>query len=73
MYLSSWSVFRVVEGSGRVSPSTARTDRDGLADVTFTPRSQGTIEVEAYLGDLSPVTFTITTGEPPECNCPLLR
>ena len=58
--------FRVVEGSGRVSPSTARTDRDGLADVTFTPRSQGTIEVEAYLGDLSPVTFTITTGEPPD-------
>ena len=58
--------FRVVEGSGRVSPSTARTDRDGLADVTFTPRSQGTIEVEAYLGDLTPVTFTITTGEPPD-------
>ena len=65
--------FRVVEGSGRVSPSTARTDRDGLADVTFTPRSQGTIEVEAYLGDLTPVTFTITTGEPPDANCPLLR
>ena len=58
--------FRVVEGSGRVSPFSARTDRDGLADVTFTPRSQGTIEVEAYLGDLSPVTFTITTGEPPD-------
>ena len=58
--------FRVVEGSGRLSPTSTRTDRDGLASVTFTPRSQGTIEVEAYLGDLSPVIFTITTGEPPD-------
>ena len=56
--------FRIVEGRGRVSPSSTRTDRDGLADVTFTPRSQGTIEVEAYVGDLSPVTFTVNVGEP---------
>ena len=58
--------FRIVEGRGRVSPSSTRTDRDGLADVTFTPRSQGTVEVEAYLGDLSPVTFTVNVGEPPD-------
>ena len=58
--------FRIVEGRGRVSPSSTRTDRDGLADVTFTPRSQGTIEIEAYLGDLSPVTFTVNVGEPPD-------
>ena len=58
--------FRIVEGRGRVSPSSTRTDRDGLADVTFTPRSQGTVEVEAYLGDLSPVIFTVNVGEPPD-------
>ena len=58
--------FRIVEGRGRVSPSSTRTDRDGLADVTFTPRSQGTVEVEAYIGDLSPVTFTVNVGEPPD-------
>ena len=56
--------FRIVEGRGRVSPSSTRTDRDGLADVTFTPRSQGMIEVEASVGDLSPVTFTVNIGEP---------
>ena len=56
--------FRVIEGSGRVSPTSTRTDRDGLASVTFTPRSQGTVEVEAYLGDLSPVIFTVNVGEP---------
>ena len=58
--------FRVIEGSGRVSPTSTRTDRDGLASVTFTPRSQGTVEVEAYLGDLSPVIFTVNVGEPPD-------
>ena len=58
--------FRIVEGRGRISPSSTRTDRDGLADVTFTPRSQGTVEVEAYTGDLSPVIFTVNVGEPPD-------
>ena len=58
--------FRIVEGRGRVSPSSTRTDRDGIADVTFTPRSQGTVEIEAYTGDLSPVIFTVNVGEPPD-------
>ena len=58
--------FRVVEGSGRLSRTNTRTDRDGLADVTFTPRSQGTVEVEAFSGDLSPVIFTVNVGEPPD-------
>ena len=61
--------FRVVEGRGRLSPTSARTDRDGIAAVSFTPRSpgsQGTVEVEAYTGDLSPVTFTVNVGEPPD-------
>ena len=58
--------FRIVEGRGRISPSSTRTDRDGLADVTFTPRSQGTVEIEAYTGDLSPVIFTVNVGEPPD-------
>ena len=58
--------FRVVEGSGRLSPTNTRTDRDGLADATFTPRSQGTVEVEAFSGDLSPVIFTVNVGEPPD-------
>ena len=58
--------FRTTEGVGRFSPSVrARTNADGYARVSFTPRSSGRIEVEATSGDLSPVTFTITTGEPP--------
>ena len=59
-------IFRVTEGSGRFSPIRARTDRDGYASTSFTPRSAGTIEVEASSGDLSSVTFTITTGNPPD-------
>ena len=61
--------FRVVEGNGRVSPSSKRTDSDGMAEVSFTPRRagpEGIIEIEAYLGDLSPVTFTVNVGEPPD-------
>ena len=60
--------FRTVEGSGRFSPSNGRrtTDTDGYASISFTPRSSGTIEVEASSGDLDPVTFTITTGDPPD-------
>ncbi len=59
--------FRTVEGSGRFSPSdNVRTDSRGYATVTFTPSSAGSIEIEAASGTLSPVTFTITTGEPPD-------
>ena len=58
--------FRVTEGRGRLSPSRPRTDSSGYAEASFTPMSTGTIEVEAVLGALSPVTFTITTGEPPD-------
>ena len=57
--------FSIIEGRGRLSPGRTRTDRDGYAEVTFTPLSSGTITVQAASGDLSPVTFTITTGEPP--------
>ena len=59
---------RVVEGSGRFSPTRPRTDRDGRASFSFTPRSPGAggiIEIEASVGDLSPATFTVNLGEPP--------
>ena len=58
----------IVEGSGRFSPSRPRTDSNGRASFSFTPRSpgsQGVIEIEASVGDLSPVTFTVNVGEPP--------
>ena len=58
--------FRITDGRGRISPSSTRTDDDGFASATFTPRADGTIEVEAVSGNLSPVIFTITTGEPPD-------
>ena len=58
--------FRITDGRGRLSPASSRTDDDGFATTTFTPRSDGTIEVEAVSGNLSPVIFTITTGEPPD-------
>ena len=60
---------RVVEGSGRFSPTRPRTDRNGRAYFSFTPRSpgsQGTIEIEASVADISPVTFTVNVGEPPD-------
>ncbi|MDE0012510.1 MAG: hypothetical protein OXU36_15270 [Candidatus Poribacteria bacterium] len=60
---------RVVEGSGRFSPSRPRTSSNGRASFSFTPRSpgsQGTIEIEASVGDLSPVIFTVNVGEPPD-------
>ena len=63
--VGSLVIFRVTDGNGRLSPARARTDSAGFADVGFTPRSDGTIEVEASSGDLSPVYFFITTGEPP--------
>ena len=55
-----------MEGRGRLSPARTRTDSSGYAEVGFTPLSDGTIEIEAVSGDLSPATFTITTGEPPD-------
>ena len=58
--------FRIVEGRGRLAPSRDTTDSAGYASVSFTPFSSGTIEVEATSGDLDPVIFTITTGEPPD-------
>ena len=58
--------FRVTEGRGRLSPARPRTDNSGYAEAGFTPLSTGTIEIQAVLGNLSPVTFTITTGEPPD-------
>ena len=58
--------FRITDGRGRLSPASSRTDDDGFATTTFTPRSDGTIEVEAVSGNLSSVIFTITTGEPPD-------
>ncbi len=57
--------FSVIEGSGRPSPSSPRTDSAGYASTSFTPTSSGTIEVEASFGDLSPVTFIVNVGEPP--------
>ena len=58
--------FRVTEGRGRLSPARPRTDSSGYAEAGFTPLSTGTIEIQAVLGNLSPVTFTINTGEPPD-------
>ena len=57
--------FRTTEGSGRFSPSLARTDNSGYADVRFTPTYDGDIEIQVSSGTLDPVYFTITTGEPP--------
>ena len=58
--------FSITEGSGRLSPAHTRTDADGYAEVGFTPQSSGAIEIEVTSGTLDPVTFTITTGEPPD-------
>ncbi len=58
--------FSIAEGSGRLSPARTRTDADGYAEVGFTPQSSGTIEIEVTSGTLDPVSFTITTGEPPD-------
>ncbi|MDE0556318.1 MAG: Ig-like domain-containing protein, partial [Candidatus Poribacteria bacterium] len=61
--------FEVTEGRGRLSPRTARTDNQGFAEVNFTPSSIGNIEVEASvrgIDTISPVTFTISGGEPPD-------
>ena len=63
--------FRITEGRGRLSPARTRTDISGYAEVGFTPQSSGTIEVEVTSGTLDPVTFTITTGEPPAALVPV--
>ena len=57
--------FRTTEGSGRFSPSLARTDNSGYANVRFTPTSDGDIEIQVSSGTLASVYFTISTGEPP--------
>ena len=62
--------FWITEGSGTFSPNRrVLTDSQGLAEVDFRPRSHGNIEIEASvrgIDTITPVTFTITTGEPPD-------
>ena len=58
--------FRVAEGSGRVSPYRIRTDNNGFATTNFTPNAPGTVVVEASAEVLSPVTFTVRVGDPPD-------
>ena len=58
--------FRVTDGRGRLSRTSVRTDRDGYADVGFTPTADGEAVVEAYSTGLSSAFFTITTGDPPD-------
>ena len=58
--------FNVTEGSGRVSPSQTRTDADGFTETNFSPNAPGTAIVEASIDMLSPVTFTVQIGDPPD-------
>ncbi len=62
--------FEVIEGDGVISRrSNGRTDEEGYASARFSPRSTGNIEVEASvrgIGTISPVTFRISGGEPPD-------
>ena len=58
--------FRVAEGNGRVSPYRIRTDKDGFAKTNLTPKSPGTITVEASADVLLPVTFTVKVNDPPD-------
>ena len=61
---------RVVEGSGRFSPTRPRTDANGRATFSFTPRSpgpQGTIEIEASVtGPFTRNLHRHNIGEPPD-------
>ena len=57
--------FKVTEGSGYVSPYWIRTDKDGFAKTNFTPKNPGIVSVEAAAAPLSPVTFTVLVGNPP--------
>ena len=61
--------FEVIQGTGRLSPRTARTDSSGFAETNFTPTSTGNIQVRASLrgiDTISPVTFNISGGLPPD-------
>ena len=58
--------FSITEGSGRLRPSRVRTDKDGFAQTDFTPKTPGTVSVEASANALSPLTFTVKVGEPPD-------
>ena len=58
--------FEVTEGSGRVSRNWVLTDKDGFATTNFTPHAPGTVIIEASADKLSPVTFTVRVGTPPD-------
>ena len=59
--------FRTTIGSGRFSPRTPRTGRDGFAETTFTPTSPGRVRVVATISGVSgTAAFIITAGETPE-------
>ena len=57
--------FQVMQGSGRLSPRSARTDASGFAETSFTPTSAGEIIVRARVGGVDEVEFTVTAGDPP--------
>ena len=42
------------------------TDKDGFATTDFTPNAPGAVIVEAGADKLSPVTFTVKVGDPPD-------
>ena len=57
--------FRVTQGSGSFSPRTPRTNKDGLAETTFTPTSAGRIRVVATVAGVDDTaTFTVQGGAP---------
>ena len=57
--------FRVTRGRARLSPARPRTDDDGFAETTVTPRSPGEITITATVTGLDDTaTFTITAGDP---------
>ena len=58
--------FQVTQGTGRLSPRSALTDRDGFAEIYFTPTSPGEIIVRARVSGVDAVDFTVIAGDPPE-------
>ena len=58
--------FKVTEGGGHLSPDWMWTDSDGFATTNFTPNAPGTVIVEASADALSPATFTVRVGDPPD-------
>ena len=58
--------FDVIQGTGRLSPRSARSDESGFAETNFTPTSAGEIIVRARVTDVDEVEFTVTAGDPPE-------